>query len=100
MKKVKMIVKTLQERNRYNNMKIYRNKLYCILDAARRGRVNCDQIMEMITHHVIMANIQYGISYIAGEDIPGLKAKWKEWEAKKGKMKKADVTMLIMDKGE
>ena len=81
-------------------MKIYRNKLYCILDAAKKGGVNCDQIMEMITYHVVMANIQFGISYIWGEDIPGLKAKWEEWQAKKGKMKKAEVTVLRMDKGE
>lgn len=81
-------------------MKIYRNKLYCILDAAKKSSLNCDQIIEMITYHVIMANIQYGVSYIQGADIPGLKAKWEEWVAKKGEMKKADVTMLRMDKGE
>ena len=81
-------------------MKIYRNKLYSIQDAAKRGEVTAEQIKEMITYHVIMTNIQFGISYIEGGDIPGLKAKWEEWEAKKGKMKKADVTMLRMDKGE
>jgi hypothetical protein len=54
----------------------------------------------MITYHVIMANIQYGIAFIWGEDIPGLKKKWEEWQAKKGKMKKTPITMLRMDKGE
>ena len=81
-------------------MKIYRNKLYSIEDAAKRSGVTEDQIKGMITYHIVMANIQYGTSFVWGEDIPGLKAKWEEWEAKKGKMKKADVTMLRMDKGE
>jgi hypothetical protein len=81
-------------------MEIYRNKLYCILDAAKRGGVNCDQILEMITFHVIMASEQNGVNFIWGQDIPGLKAKWEEWQTKKGKTKKADVTMLRMDKGE
>ena len=81
-------------------MKIYRNKLYSIQDAAKRSGISEEAIKEMITYHVIMANIQYGVSYIWGEDIPGLKAKWEEWKAKKGKMKKVDVTMLRMDKGE
>ena len=81
-------------------MKIYRNKLYCILDAAKKGGVNCDQIMEMITYHVVMTNKQFSTNFIFGEDIPELKTKWEEWEAKKGKMKKAKVTMLRMDKGE
>lgn len=89
-------------------MKIYRNKLYSIQDATKRSGVTEDQIKEMITYHVIMANIQYGIDFIFGEDIPGLKKKWEEWEAKKGKMKKAKgkdpikdtkVTILRMDRG-
>lgn len=81
-------------------MKIYANKLYSIPDAAKRGGVTEDQIKEMITYHVIMATKTIYCDFIQGEDIPGLKAKWAEWEAKKGKMKKADVTMLRMDKGE
>ena len=81
-------------------MKIYRNKLYCILDVAKRGGLNCDQIIEMVAYHVIMAYKQNNVNFIWGEDISGLKAKWEEWKAKKGKMKKADVTMLRMDKGE
>ena len=81
-------------------MKIYGNKFYSMQDAAKRGGVTIEQIKEMITYHVIMPNIQYGWTFIEGRDIPGLKAKWKEWEAKKGKMKKAKVTALRMDKGE
>ena len=83
-----------------NRMKIYRNKLYSIQDAAKRSGITEEAIKEMITYHIIMANIQYGISFIWGGDIPGLKAKWEEWKAKKGKMKKAPVTMLRMGKGE
>ena len=81
-------------------MKIYRNKLYAIPDAAKRGGVTEDQIEELITYHHIMANAGYKTAFIQGEDIPGLKAKWEEWKAKKGKMKKAKVTMLRMDKGD
>ena len=81
-------------------MKIYANKLYSIQDAAKRSGVTDEAIKEMITYHVIMANVQYGISFIWGEDIPELKQIWLRWKAKKGKMKKADVTMLRMDKGE
>jgi len=82
-------------------MKIYRNKLYSIEDAAKRGGVTEDQINEMITYHVIMAYYCFSdVRSLWGDDIPGLKAKWKEWEAKKGKMKKADVTMLRMERGD
>ena len=81
-------------------MKIYRNKLYSIQDAAKRAGVTEDQIKEMITYHVIMANKTIFCDFIFGEDISGLKAKWEEQAAKKDKMKKADITMLKMDKGE
>jgi len=81
-------------------MKIYRNKLYCIKDAAKRGGVTEDQIKEMISHNVIMADCHYFDDFISGSDIPGLKAKWEEWVAKKDKMKKVDVTVLRMEKGE
>ena len=81
-------------------MKIYRNKLYSIPDAAKRAGVTEGQIKEMITYHVIMASTTYFCDFVSGYDIPGLKAKWKEWQAKKGKMKKAKITMLRMDKGE
>ncbi len=81
-------------------MKIYRNKLYSIQDAAKRAGVTEDQIKEMITYHVIIYNYSYDTAFVWGADIPALKAKWKEWQAKKGKMKKAKVTMLRMDKGE
>ena len=81
-------------------MKIYRNRLYSIEDAAKKGGVTEDQIKEMITYHNIMADKTMFCDFIWGEDIPGLKAKWEEWQAKKGKMKKAKVTMLRMDKGE
>jgi len=82
-------------------MKIYRHKLYSIEDAAKRSGITPDQINEMITYHVIMAHYCFSnVRSIWGEDIPGLKAKWEEWEAKKGKMKKAKVTMLRMDKGD
>lgn len=84
-------------------MKIYRNKLYSIQDAAKRSGITEEAIKEMIIYHVIMANTQYGIDFIRGGDIPGLKAKWERWKAKKEKMKKAKmpkVTMLRMDKGE
>ena len=81
-------------------MKIYRNKLYSIQDAAKRSGITEEAIKEMITYHVIMANKTIFCDFIMGKDIPGLKAKWEEWKAKKGKMKKADVTMLRMDKGE
>ncbi len=91
-------------------MKIYRNKLYCIRDAAKRAGVTEDQIKEMITYHIIKADEHYFTCFIWGEDIPGLKAKWAEWEAKKKKMGKAHlekdpikntkVTILRMDKGE
>ena len=68
-------------------MKIYRNKLYAIPDAAKRGGVTEDQIKEMITYHVIMAYYCFStVRSIWGKDIPDLKAKWAEWEAKKGKM--------------
>jgi len=79
-------------------LKIYRNKLYSIIDAAKRGGVTENQIKEMIIHHVVMTNKHFSTNFIFGEDIPELKTKWEEWEAKKGKMKKADVTMLKMDK--
>ena len=84
-------------------MKIYRNKLYSIQDAAKRAGVTEDQIKEMITYHVIMANKTMFCDFIVGEDILGLKAKWEEWKAKKGKMKKAKmpkVTHLRLEKGE
>jgi len=54
----------------------------------------------MITYHVVMASKQYGFSFIEGGDIPGLKAKWEEWQVKKAKMKKVPVTIMRMDKGE
>ena len=81
-------------------MKIYRNKLYSIQDAAKRSGISEEAIKEMITYHVIMANKTIFCDFIMGEDIPGLKAKWEEWKAKKGKMKKAPITMLRMDKGD
>ena len=84
-------------------MKIYRNKLYSIQDAAKRSGVTEEAIKEMITYHVIMANKTMFCDFIRGEDIPGLKHSWEEWEAKKDKMKKAKmpkVTMLRMDKGD
>lgn len=81
-------------------MKIYRNKLYSIQDAAKRSGITEEAIKEMITYHVIMANKTMFCDFIFGEDIPGLKVKWEGWQDKKGKMKKAKVTMLRMDKGE
>lgn len=81
-------------------MKIYRNKLYSIIDAAKRSGITEDQIKELITYHVVMATKTMFCDFIEGGDTPGLKAKWEKWEAKKGKMKKADVTMLKMDKGD
>jgi hypothetical protein len=81
-------------------MKIYRNKLYSIQDAAKRAGIKEEQIKEMITYHVIMANKTMSCYFIWGEDILGLKHLWEEWQAKKGKMKKTPVTMLRMDKGE
>ncbi len=81
-------------------MKIYRNKLYSIQDAAKRSGVTEGAIKEMITYHVIMANKTMFCDFIQGEDIPRLKAKWEEWKAKKGKMKKAPVTMLKMKEGD
>ena len=81
-------------------MKIYHNKLYSIQDAAKRSGITEEAIKKMITYHVIMAHIQFNIPSIWGEDIPRLKHFWEEWKAKKRKMKKADVTMLRMDKGE
>ena len=84
-------------------MKIYRNKLYSIQDAAKRSGITEEAIKEMITYHVIMAHQTYNCDFIKGENIPGLKHHWEEWEAKKDKMKKAKkpkVTMLRMDKGD
>ena len=81
-------------------MKVYRNKLYSIQDAAKRSGVTEEAIKEMITYHVIMADEHYFTCFIWGGNIPKLKSKWEEWQVKKGKMKKADVTMLRMDKGE
>ena len=81
-------------------MKIYRNKLYSIQDAATRGGVTEEAINEMITYHVIMADCHYLANFISGGDIPGLKVKWEEWQAKKNRMKKADITILRMEKGE
>jgi len=82
-------------------MKIYRNKLYSIQDAAKRGGVTEAQINEMITYHVIMAYYCFSnVRSLWGEDIPGLKKKWEEWKVKKEKMKKADVSALRMEKGE
>lgn len=84
-------------------MKIYRNKLYSIPDAAKRSGVTEEAIKEMITYHVIMANKTMFCDFIFGEDIPGLKAKWEEWQGKKGKMVKAkmpEVTFSRMEKGE
>jgi len=83
-----------------NEMKIYRNKLYSIQDAAKRGGVTEDQINEMIIHHVVMTNKQFSTNFIFGEDIPELKTKWEEYQDKKGKTKKVDVTILRMDKGD
>lgn len=81
-------------------MKIYRNKLYSIQDAAKRSGIKEEQIKEMILYHVITGYKQFSTYFVWGEDIPGLKKKWIEWKAKKGKMKKAKVTMLKMDKGD
>ena len=80
-------------------MKIYRNKLYSIQDAAKRGGVTEDQIQEMITYHVIQATISIFCDFIPGYEILGLKAKWEEWQAKKKKMKKADFKVLRYNKG-
>jgi len=81
-------------------LKTYINKLYSIPNAAKRAGITEEAIKEMITYHVIMANIQFNVAYIWGGDIPGLKAKWEEWVTKKDKMKKVDVTMLRMEEGE
>ena len=82
-------------------MKIYRNKLYSILDASKRAGITEDQIKEMITYHVIMAyHYTSGVYSIWGKDIPYLNSNWEEWTAKKDKMKKVDVTMLRLEKGE
>ena len=76
-------------------MKTYGNKLYGIPDAAKRSGITEDQIKEMILYHVVMANKTFYCDFIFGHDIPKLKEKWDEWQVKKGKMKKADVTMLF-----
>ena len=82
-------------------MKIYRNKLYSIQDAAKKSGITEDQINEMITHHVIIAHYYCSkVRSIWGEDIPRLKAEWDEWRAKKGRMKRPNVTMLKMKEGD
>ena len=73
-------------------MKIYRNKLYSIPDAAKRGGVTEEQITVMLDKKIIdPAPIYFKPRFINGRDIPGLKGKWKEYQ-KVVKIKKAKLS--------
>jgi hypothetical protein len=60
-------------------MKIYRDKLYSIPDAAKRGGITEKQIIEMIEHNIIAADSVW-FRFVKGEIIPGLKGKWEEYQ--------------------
>jgi len=84
-------------------LKTYINKLYSIPDAAKRAGITEDQINKMIDNNVFKTTDLFffrNTFSVRGKAIPGLKAKWEEWLAKKDKMKKVPVTILRMDKGE
>lgn len=87
-------------------MKIYRNKLYSITDAAKRAGIPEIAIVAMIIDKFINSENMFNnnIHFIRGENIPGLKGKWKEYQEKLDKKKKpiknTKVTMLRMDKGD
>ena len=87
-------------------MKIYRNKLYSIQDAAKRAGIKEEDLKIMIKDNFIIPAHSIFIDCIKGKDIPGLKNKWIEYQkvagAKKAKLikKPIKVTMLKMDKGE
>lgn len=71
-------------------MKIYRNKLYSIQDAAKRAGIKEEELKTMIkVRSVVPVNSMF-IDCIRGEDIPGLKGKWEEYQ-KVAKTKKAKL---------
>lgn len=73
-------------------MKIYRDKLYSIPDAAKRGGVTEFQIVAMIIDKFIDSENMFNndIHFIRGENIPGLKGKWEEYQEKLAKKKKGN----------
>lgn len=89
-------------------MKIYRNKLYSTRDAAKGAGVKEENLKTMISDNFIAPAHSMFVDCIRGEDIPGLKKKWIEYQrilnigkgGKKKALKKTPVTMLRMDKGD
>ena len=89
-------------------MKIYRNKLYSIQDAAKRSSVKEEDIRTMIKDNYIVPVNSMFVDCIKGEDVPGLKKKWIEYQrirnigkgGKNKKLKKINVTHSRLDKGE
>lgn len=74
-------------------MKIYRNKLYSIQDAAKRAGITEKQITEMIDKEVFKTTELYyfrNTFSVRGFAIPGLKKKWEKYQKKlvKGKEQK------------
>ena len=57
-------------------MKIYRNRLYSIQDAAKRAGIEENQLDTLISVDVVKYEKQFGIKYIRGEEIPKIKNKW------------------------
>lgn len=57
-------------------MKIYRNKLYSIPDAAKRAGIEENQLRTLISVDVVKCENQFGIKYIRGEEIPKIKNQW------------------------
>ena len=81
-------------------MKIYRNKLYAIPDAAKRAWVTEEQIKAMIDNKIIVPERSIFTDNIRGKDIPGLKNKYDKWQKKIKALKDMPVTILRIEKGE
>lgn len=87
-------------------MKIYRNKLYSIPDAAKRAGIKEEELKRMIDSNFIIPENTYFAYFFKGKDVPNLKKKWIKFQkvarAKKAKLlkKPIKVTMLKMDKGD
>lgn len=57
-------------------LKTYRNKLYAIPDAAKRAKIEEDQLRILISVDAVKYVRQFGIYYIGGEEIPNIEKKW------------------------
>lgn len=61
-------------------MKIYRNKLYSIPDAAKRAGIKEEELKTMIKDNFVVPVYSMFIDCIRGEDLPGLKGKLRKYQ--------------------